>query len=53
MARTVGSFVVVNVWDPETDVLVCSVLALAALASCYFPAHRAMTVEPMVALRQD
>ncbi|MGD0737892.1 MAG: ABC transporter permease [Terracidiphilus sp.] len=53
VARTVGSFVVVNVWDPGTYLLVCATLALAALASCYFPARRAMAVEPMVALRQD
>jgi predicted permease len=53
VARAVGSFVVVNVWDPTTYVGVGLVLAFAALASCYFPARRAMTVEPMVALRED
>jgi predicted permease len=52
-ARTVGSFVVVNVWDPATFVAVGAVLAFAALGSCYFPARRAMAVEPMVALRED
>jgi predicted permease len=53
IARTVGSFVVVNVWDPATYLAVGVALALAALASTYFPARRAMTVEPMVALRED
>jgi predicted permease len=53
MARTVSAFVVVNVWDPVTYLSICTMLALAALASCYFPARRAMAVEPMVALRQD
>jgi predicted permease len=52
-ARTVGSFVVVNVWDPTTFVAVGAVLALAALGSCYLPARRAMAVEPMTALRED
>jgi predicted permease len=53
VARAVGSFVVVNVWDPTTYLGVGLVLAFAALLSCYFPARRAMTVEPMVALRED
>jgi predicted permease len=53
VAHTVGSFVVVNVWDPTTYVAVAAVLALAALGSCYFPARRATAVEPMVALRED
>jgi predicted permease len=53
IARAVGSFVVVNVWDPTTYLGVGLVLAFAALASCYFPARRAMSVDPMVALRED
>jgi len=53
VARAVGSLVVVSVWDPGTYVLVAVVLALAALASCFFPARRATAVEPMVALRED
>jgi predicted permease len=53
VARAVGSFVVVSVWDPATYVFVGIVLALAALASSYLPARRAMAVEPMVALRED
>jgi predicted permease len=52
-AQAFGTVVAVSVWDPVTYALVCSVLAVAALASCYFPARHAMTVEPMVALRED
>jgi predicted permease len=52
-AKAFGTLVVVSVWDPVTYALVCAVLAVAALASCYFPARHAMQVEPMVALRED
>ena len=52
VARAVGSFVIVSAWDPATFFLVVSALVLAALASCYLPARRAMAVEPMVALRE-
>jgi len=53
IAHTVRHFVVVSAWDPATYATVTAVLALAALGSCYFPAHRATAVEPMVALRED
>jgi hypothetical protein len=36
-AKAVGSFVVVNVWDPKTYAAVG--LALAPLGSCYLPAR--------------
>jgi ABC-type antimicrobial peptide transport system permease subunit len=52
-ARAVSGFVTVSVWDPATYMIVGTVLAMAALASCYFPARYAMAVEPMVALRED
>jgi predicted permease len=52
-AQAVGSIVIVSVWEPATYVIVGSILAAAALASCYLPARRAMAVEPMVALRED
>jgi predicted permease len=52
-AKAVGQFVVVSSWDPAAFATVAAVLALAALGSCYAPARRAMTVEPMVALRED
>jgi predicted permease len=52
-AKAVSQFVVVSAWDPATFAIVAAVLALAALGSCYAPARRAMTVEPMVALRED
>jgi ABC-type antimicrobial peptide transport system permease subunit len=53
VARAVGSVVVVSVWNPATYALVASILAFAALASTYLPARRAMSLEPMVALRED
>jgi ABC-type antimicrobial peptide transport system permease subunit len=53
VVRAVRGFVTVSVWDPATYIVVAAVLAMAALASCYFPARYAMAVEPMVALRED
>jgi predicted permease len=53
IARAVGSFVVVSVWDPFTYAGVALVLAVAALASCYPPAQHAMAVDPITALRED
>jgi len=52
-AKAAGQFVVVSAWDPATFSTVAATLALAALASCYAPARRAMTIEPMVALREE
>ncbi len=47
VAQAVRGFVTVSVWDPVTYIIVGIVLATAALASCYFPARYATTVEPM------
>jgi putative ABC transport system permease protein len=39
--------------DPVTFVAVPTVLLLAALAACYFPARRAAHVNPVIALRYE
>ena len=43
----------VQPFDAATFVGVSLLLTLIALAACYFPARRAMNVEPMVALRYE
>jgi putative ABC transport system permease protein len=39
--------------DPVTLAIVVAVMTLAGMAACYFPARRAMRVDPMVALRYE
>src|SRR5262249_16224015 len=58
-----GSFAVTRiissqVWgisphDPLTLMLVVAVMTAAGLTACYFPARRALRVDPMIALRYD
>ena len=50
--RLVGQFLVgIGATDPVTYLTVSMILSCIALAACYIPAHRAMQIEPTVALR--
>jgi predicted permease len=52
--RLAGSFLYgVNPNDPVIFAGVTSLLAVAALAACYFPARRAIKINPVTALRID
>ena len=54
LGRAVSSLLFgVTATDPYTFISVSLLLTLVAVAACYFPARRAMKVEPTVALRQD
>jgi putative ABC transport system permease protein len=43
----------VNATDPATFVSISLLLASIALLACFFPARRALSVDPMIALRAE
>jgi hypothetical protein len=54
LTRSLGAFLFgVTLLDPLTFAAVPLTLALIALIACAIPAHRAMTVDPMTALRDE
>jgi predicted permease len=54
VTRVLGRFLFsISFADPLVFLAAAALLALVALAACWIPAHRAMRVEPMVALRHE
>jgi predicted permease len=52
-AHLMSSFIVVSATDPATYIGVSAILFAIALLACYVPAHRAMRIDPMQALREE
>jgi putative ABC transport system permease protein len=54
IAKFLASFLVgVSSYDPLTFATVATLLILSAFVACYIPAHHAMRVDPMEALRYE
>jgi predicted permease len=54
ITKFLASFLVgVTSYDPVTFAAVAALLILSAFIACFIPAHRAMRVDPMVALRYE